>query len=162
VEEVRMQLSPQGPNPRFEAKTANTFADLTTNYWLFESGMGVAFLLSSVIALLVSLVITSQTLMAAVAASIREYATMRALGIPAAVLRGVVMRQSSYVGIAGLIVSGLVCAAVLWAASVFHVSAALTLPVMLGCGALVMVVALASGLAALLQVNKADPATLLR
>lgn len=162
IEEVRRQLSPQGLNPRFEALTAEDFADRTTNYWLFESGMGVAFLLSSVIAFLVSLVITSQTLMAAVAASIREYATVRALGIPAAALRGVVMRQSTYVGIAGLLASGLVCAAVLWAAQIFHVSAALTLPIMLACGALVMTVALASGLAALLQVNKADPASLLR
>ena len=162
VEEVRRQLSPKSRSPRYEAMTADEFADLTTNYWLFESGMGVAFLLSSLIAFMVSLVITSQTLMAAVAASLREYATLRALGIPAGVLRGVVMRQSIYVGVAGLLVSGLVCAAVLWAANVFHVSAALNLPIVLGCGALVMSVALASGLAALLQINRADPASLLR
>jgi putative ABC transport system permease protein len=162
VDEVREALSPRGPNPRYEAMTAEEFADRTTNYWLFESGMGTAFLLSSVIALLVSVVITSQTLMAAVAASIREYATLRALGIPAGALRGVVMRQSAYVGVSGLLASGLVCAAVLWTAKVFHVSAALTLPIALGCGALVMIVALTSGLTALLQLNKADPASLLR
>jgi putative ABC transport system permease protein len=162
VDAVQRDLSPKSRNARFEAVTAQGFADRTTFYWLFESGMGTAFVLSSVIAFFVSLVITSQTLMAAVTASIREYATMRALGVPGKDLRRVVLSQSSWVGISGLVLAGFISLLILWAATSFYVPVRVSPPIVLSCGALVMAVALGSGLASLLQLRKADPATLLR
>uniref|UniRef100_UPI0035C68B0F FtsX-like permease family protein n=1 Tax=Marinobacter sp. TaxID=50741 RepID=UPI0035C68B0F len=83
------------------------FAERSTNFWLFESGMGTAFGVSSLIALAVAIVITSQTLMAAVSASIREYATLRALGAPGRLLRGIVLQQAFWVGLAGVALAGL-------------------------------------------------------
>jgi putative ABC transport system permease protein len=162
VAAVQKALSPVSPNARFEAITAKEFADRTTFYWMFESGMGTVFVLSSVIAFFVSLVITSQTLMAAVSASIREYATMRALGVPSSMLRRVVLSQSAWVGLTGILCAAVISALIIWAAQTAYIPAQVSPVIALGCAALVMLVALGSGLAALLQLRKADPATLLR
>lgn len=161
-EAVRKDLSPKGPLARYEAWTARDFADRTTNFWLFESGMGTAFGVSSLIALAVAIVITSQTLMAAVAASIREYATLRALGAPGRLLRGIVLQQALWVGLAGMAIAGIVSALILWLAKLAYVPIALSPLIVGGCLGLVLMVAIASGLIALGQLSKADPAALLR
>jgi putative ABC transport system permease protein len=162
LDAVRSALSPKSQSPRYEAISASEFADRTTYYFLFESGMGTAFLLSSVIAFFVSLMITSQTLMAAVAASIREYATMRALGVSGGKLRRVVLTQSGWVGVVGIMVAIAVSGAIVWLALRFYVPITVSLPIAGSCAAMVMAAALFSGLVALFQLNKADPATLLR
>ena len=54
------------------------------------------------IVFLVGAVITSQTLMAAVAGSVREYATLNALGVGVRDLRRVVLEQAFWVGGIGL------------------------------------------------------------
>ena len=46
--------------------------------------------------------VTSQTLYAATAASLREYAVLRALGIPRWRMAGMVMAQSLWVGLGGI------------------------------------------------------------
>jgi putative ABC transport system permease protein len=162
VDAVQAALSPKTSAPRYEAISATEFADRTTYYFLFESGMGTAFLLSSLIAFFVSLMITSQTLMAAVAASIREYATMRALGVSGGKLRRVVLTQSGWVGIVGIAVAVLVSSAIVWLAIKAFVPIAVSVMIAGLCAAMVMAAALFSGLIALFQLNKADPATLLR
>lgn len=159
---VQAALSPKGPTARYQAWTARDFADRTTNYWLFESGMGTAFGLSSLIAALVAVVITSQTLMAAVAASIREFATLRALGASNSHLRSVVLQQALWVGIVGLAIAGIISALILWIAKLVYIPVALSLPITATCGALVLAVAILSGFVALSQLSKADPAALLR
>jgi putative ABC transport system permease protein len=162
VDSVQSALSPKTEAPRYEAISASEFADRTTYYFLFESGMGTVFLLSSLIAFFVSLMITSQTLMAAVAASVREYATMRALGVSAGKLRRVVLTQSGWVGIVGIAVSAAVSGVIFWIAIKLYVPIAVSVPIAGVCAAMVMAAALFSGLVALFQLNKADPATLLR
>ena len=123
---------------------------------------GTAFGLSSLIAICVAIVITSQTLMAAVAASIREFATLRALGAPTSHLRGVVLQQALWVGIAGLVIAGVLSALILWLAKLAYIPIALSMPITAACGILVLCVAILSGFAALSQLSKADPAALLR
>ncbi len=159
---VKEALSPKGVTARYEAWTAKDFANRTTNYWLFESGMGTAFGLSSLVAVIVAIVITSQTLMAAVAASIREFATLRALGAPGSHLRSVVLQQALWVGVVGLVIAGILSALVLWLAQLAYIPVAISLPITAGCGALVLCVAILSGFVALSQLSKADPAALLR
>lgn len=159
---VQAALSPKGGNARYQAWTAKDFADRSTNYWLFESGMGTAFGLSSLIAAIVAVVITSQTLMAAVAASIREFATLRALGAPNSHLRSVVLQQALWVGVVGLVVAAILSGLILWSAKLLYIPVAVSLPITAGCGVLVLCVAVFSGFAALSQLSKADPAALLR
>ena len=162
VEDVQRALSPQGDNARYEALTADDFADRTTRFWILSSGMGVMFLVSGIIVFLVSLAITSQTLMAAVAASLPEYATLRALGVPLRDLRGVVLKQAMWIGGLGLAIGALLAGIVVIIAALMFVPIGFNTSIIAGCAALLIVVAVASGLAGLTQLSKADPAALLR
>lgn len=144
-----------------EALTADNFARRTTRYWLVESGAGVAFLLGSVVAILVSVIITSQTLAAAVAGSLKEYAALRALGFPMSALRRIVLAQSGWVGAAGLAMAATLATLLAGAARAGAVPAVFSITMMAVAASLVMVTALGSGLFALRRVGQADPAVLL-
>lgn len=159
---VRDALQPAGGLRPFEVWTAEEFSNRSQGYWLFESGAGAGFLFSSLLGLLVGVVITSQTLMGAIVAALREYATLRALGVSTQALRAVVLEQSFWVGLAGLALTGLIGGLLLVAAQAARV--ALTLPAWaaLGGALLVLLIALGSGLAALRALNRAEPSTLLR
>jgi putative ABC transport system permease protein len=144
-----------------EALTANAFARRTTRYWLVESGAGVAFVFGSGVAILVSVIITSQTLAAAVAGSLKEYAALRALGFPMAALGRIVLAQSAWVGVAGLAAAAVLTGLLAVVARAGAVPAVFSASMMALAGGLVMVTALGSGLFALRRVGQADPAVLL-
>jgi putative ABC transport system permease protein len=162
VEDVQRALSPRGVNARYEALTADDFADRTTRFWIFSSGMGVIFIVSGIIVFIVSFAVTSQTLMAAVAASLPEYATLRALGVPLGELRRVVLRQAAWIGGLGLAIGAFLAVIVVNIAAFMFVPIALDSSILAVCAALLITVAAASGLAGLTQLSKADPAALLR
>jgi putative ABC transport system permease protein len=143
------------------AQTAEGFARRTTAYWLVESGAGVGFVLGSLVALLVAVIITSQTLAAAVAGSLKEYAALRALGFPMSTLRRIVLAQSGWVGAAGLAAAAALGLLLVLAARAGSAPVVVSAPMMAAAGALVMATALASGLFALRRVGEADPSVLL-
>lgn len=161
ADQVAAALNAHGASRGFEALTAPAFARRTTLYWLAESGAGVAFVFGSVVAILVAGVITSQTLSAAVAGSIREYAALRALGFSMRALRRIVVAQSAWVGGAGLAVGGLLTALLTVAAAAGAIPIVLTPAMIAVAAALVMLTALGSGALALRRVAQADPAVLL-
>lgn len=161
ADQVAAALNADGASRGFEALTAPAFARRTTLYWLAESGAGVAFVFGSVVAILVAGVITSQTLSAAVAGSIREYAALRALGFSMRALRRIVVAQSAWVGGAGLAVGGLLTALLTVAAAASAIPIVLTPAMIAVAAALVMLTALGSGALALRRVAQADPAVLL-
>jgi putative ABC transport system permease protein len=117
---------------------------------------------TALLSLLVGMAITSQTLYAATAASLREYAVLRALGIPRRRMAGLVMAQSLWVGLGGI---GLAIPLILALAAGGDVAGArVLLPAWLfalGSG-LTLGMALSSGLAALRSLRLVEPITLLR
>lgn len=160
-EAVRNRMNVDG-RELFRAMTPQQLSVMSQSYWLLESGAGVGFLFSTTLGLLVGVVITSQTLRGAVLASLREYATLRALGIPLGALRRVVVEQSLWVGVAGLLITALGSAAVWWAATSADVAVAFTWWSALGTAVFTLLVSLASGLFSLGALFKTEPAELLR
>lgn len=156
------RLNAAGQSGRFQAWTRDAFARRAVTYWMFETGAGLGVLFLAVVVVLVGAVITSQTLMGAVAGSIREYATLQALGVGVRALRRVVLEQAAWVGAFGIVAGGLVTVLVVALAQRRDVPAQLSPLVVLVCAALVMGIALLSGLAALRTLRHADPASLLR
>lgn len=155
------RLNRVGQSSGFEALDAKAFADRTTRYWLSESGAGVAFLFGSIVALAVAVIITSQTLTAAVVGSIKEYAALRALGFSMRSLRSIVFEQSAWVGAAGLAAAGVLTVLLAFVARAQGVPIILSAPMMVAAGSLIILVALGSGAWALRRVALADPASLL-
>jgi putative ABC transport system permease protein len=146
----------------YDVWTARDFARRSQLYWILDTGAGAGVLFLAGIVFLVGAVITSQTLIAAVIGSVREYATLNALGVGVGALRKVVMEQAFWVGALGLIGSSVLGAIAL------AIARARNVPVSLGpwttavCLLLCMSLAIVSGLAAMRSLHRADPATLLR
>ena len=158
---VARALSGQGKGRGFEALTGRAFAGRTTRYWLTESGAGVAFVFGSLVAMSAAVIITSQTLAAAVAGSLKEFAALRALGFSMRALNDIVLQQSFWVGVAGLALAGLLTGVLAAVARLGDVPMVLSAPMVAAAAALVLVTALGSGAYALRRVGQADPATLL-
>jgi putative ABC transport system permease protein len=142
--------------------SADDFAHISVRYWMFDTGAGAGVLFLAGIVFLVGAVITSQTLIAAVNGSVREYATLNALGVGVGALRRVVLEQAFWVGALGLLGASVLGVVLLLLARGQNVPVVLNLPAALGCIVLVMGLAAVSGLAAMRSLRGADPATLLR
>jgi putative ABC transport system permease protein len=144
------------------AFTSEEFSLRSRLHWLTKTKAGIALGCAAVLGLLVGAVVTSQTLYAATAASLREYAVLRALGIPRWRMAAAVVGQSFWIGVAGVALAlpavlGLAYAADLLGAKVLLPSW------LLGTASVVtMVMALLSGLAALRSLRLIEPAILLR
>ena len=151
-----------GPFGPFSVWTANEFSNRSQLYWLFDTGAGIAVLFMAIIVCLVGAVVTSQSLMAVVANSAREYAMLNALGASLLSLSRVVLEQACWIGGLGLIVGGLTSSALLRLASWYDVPVDMNLPVAAGCASLVVGLTLASGLFAMRGLARAEPAMLLR
>ena len=74
-------------------------------YWLFRSRGGTVLICTLVLALLVGLAVTSETLYAAVLAQAKEFAVLEALGIPRRHVVGLVLAQSFWLGVGGVLLA---------------------------------------------------------
>lgn len=146
----------------YEVWTARDFARRSELYWLLDTGAGAGVMFLAVIVFAAGAAISSQALMAGVAGSLREYATLNALGVGIASLRWVVLEQALWVGFAGLLGAAVLGGALLLLARAEDVPVVLDVSVTLLCMAVALGVAVVSGLAAVQSLRRADPATLLR
>jgi putative ABC transport system permease protein len=158
---VAAGLREVGRRRGFEPMTSQTFADRSVRYWLAESGAGVAFVFGSAVAIRVAVIVTSQTLAAAVAASLKDYAALRALGFTIGALRAIVLAQTAWIAAAGVLLAGALAAVLAIAARLGDTPLVLTAPMVAAAIGLVALVAFGSGLWALRRVARADPAVLL-
>jgi putative ABC transport system permease protein len=148
--------------PSLSAFTRDELSLRSRLRWLTMTKAGIALSYAAALGLLVGAFVTAQTLYAATAASLREYAVLRALGIPywrSAVLVGV---QSCLVGVAGafLAVPGVYGLAVV--ADRLTISVLLPGWLLAGTAGLTVAMALLSSLSALRLLRRVDPAVLLR
>lgn len=160
---VVVQRLRQKYSDEMSAFTSSEFSRRSEWHWLTKTKAGIAMAVLSLLGLLVGAVVTGFTLYAATAASIREYAVLRALGIPRWRMGMAVMSQSFWVGVMGVAV-GLptmyVLARAAETAGNLRVSLA---PWLLGSVAIItLAMALVSGLAALRILRQVEPANLLR
>jgi putative ABC transport system permease protein len=159
---LRDALQPLLRRESFHLWTADEFSTATQRYWLLESGVGAGFLFSSLLGLVIGVVITSQTLRAAILASLREYATFRAIGVPSSRLGGVVLEQSIWIGAAGAVATVLLSLLIAALAQAFYVPLKLTLMSMAAAAVIGLVTAALSGVLALRELYRLEPAELLR
>lgn len=159
---LQAELQPEGEQPPWRIMTPSEFSQASQLYWLAESGAGAGFAFSAVLGLLVGIAITSQTLRGALLAQLREYATLRALGVPVRALRAVVLEQALWVGVGGVVVTAAL--AVLLALAADAVEVAILFPWWgVTATALFMIaIACAAGWLALAPLYATEPADLLR
>lgn len=149
-------------NPNISAFTSWEFSFRSRMHWLTKTKAGIALGYAAALGLLVGAVVTSQTLYAATAASLREFAVLRAMGIPRWRMQLLVMNQSLWVGLLGV---GLALPAVHGLAEVAdYLGVKVELPMWLlgSATGVTLSMALLSGLFALRSLRNVEPAALLR
>jgi putative ABC transport system permease protein len=141
--------------------SSGDFSQLTRLYWLTQTKAGLATGWSALLGMVVGGVITSQSLYSATAANRREFAVLRAMGVPRWRLTASVLAQAFWVGCIGVVLAMASAFGLGW------VTAAIGLPLVLPVGLLVaaatatLVMAVLSSILALRSVQRIDPAELL-
>jgi len=134
------------------------FGHMTTFYWMFTTGAGVAVLIAAVLGLVVGFVVVAQTIYATTMDHIREYGTLKAMGAPNRYVYKVIMKQAAISALIGYVLGMIV--------SVFVVQgsqkggAAILMPPPMAVGMFFLTLAMCVG-AALVSINKVtriDPA----
>ncbi len=143
------------------AYTSAEFSFRSRWYWLVMSGAGISLSCSALLGLLVGAVVTSQTLYAATAASFREYALLQALGVPRWRMGLMIVTQSLYLGVAGVLLA--LPAAFVLADAAGLMGARVFLPpwVLGAAGGLTLTMALLAGLTALRSLRHVELTMLL-
>jgi putative ABC transport system permease protein len=144
------------------AFTADEFSYRSRMHWLLKTKAGVALGYAALLGLLVGAVVTSQTLYAATAASLRELAVLRAMGIPRWRMALLVMAQSFWVGVVGIALALPAVHGLAALAERLTVEVILRWWVQVGAAVVTLVMALLSGLFALRSLRQVEPAALLR
>lgn len=147
-----------GAYRQLTAFTSDQFSARSRMHWLTTTKAGIALGLTAMLGLLVGAVVTSQTLYAATAASQREFATLRAMGIPRWRLKFMVLVQSFWVGLFGIVVAAPGAFLIAEAANRMGTSVRLHPLILMASAGITMAMALGSGLAALRSFQHVDPA----
>jgi putative ABC transport system permease protein len=158
---VRDQLNAEA-HGAYRAWTLKDFNQANEAAIMNEQIIGLLLGFAVFLAALIGIGVTSQTLRGAILSNIREFASLRALGISMGSLRMIVMQLSFWVGVAGLfaalMLTGLIAA---WAASIGLPLVIRPPTAIFVCG-MMMVIAVVSGAMAMGILKKSQPADLLR
>ena len=146
----------------YRAWTRIQFNRANENAVMSQQIVGVMLVFLTIMAILIGVGITSQTLRGAILSNIREFASLRALGISMFSLRWIVVEMSIWAGVAGIGMAGLIT----WLAALAAGGAGLPLvirpqPALMIC-VMLMVIAVVSGAMAMGVLKHSEPADLLR
>lgn len=161
AEIVRDQLN-AASGGAYRAWTRPDLAKANEGALMKEQIIGILLGFSVFLGFLIGVGITSQTLRGAILANIKEFASLRALGVSMGSLRWVVVELSFWVGVVGLLATGVFTWLVYLAGKSAGVPMGFPLPAILGVAALLMAISLASGVLSLGILKQSQPADLLR
>lgn len=149
-------------NGRYKAWQREDLSRASQKSMLTEGGIVVMIGFAVVVGAFIGIVITWQTLQGAILANVKEFASLRALGVSMGSLRLIVMELSLWVGVAGLLLTGLLAAAVGILATSFGVPMDFPLFIDLPVAGTLLLIAILSGALSLGILRKSQPADLLR
>ena len=158
---VRDQLN-AGAHGAYRAWTLKEFNQANEAAIMGEQIIGLLLGFAVFLAALIGIGVTSQTLRGAILSNIREFASLRALGIAMGSLRLIVMELSFWVGVAGLIAALLFTFLIGLAASGIGLPLVIRPPTTIFVCVMMMIIAVISGAMAMGILKKSQPADLLR
>jgi putative ABC transport system permease protein len=146
----------------YRAWTKNELSDANGKQLLQEQIIGIMLGFSVFLGVMIGVGITSQTLRGAILANIKEFASLRALGVSMGSLRLVVVELSIWVGLAGLGMTGLMILGVDALAHAGGVPMDYHIDQVGMTSLLLLAISVGSGLLSLGVLEKSQPADLLR
>src|SRR5262245_35113631 len=152
----------RGEHKNLSTFTSRDFSLRSRMHWLTKTKAGIALGYAAALGLLVGAVVTSQTLYAATVASLREFAVLRALGIPRWRMGMMVLAQSFWVGVIGVALALPAVYLLAQIADRLGVKVMLPWELLVSAAGVTLTMAMLSGLAALRSLRLVEPAMLLR
>jgi len=147
---------------RYKAWSRQDLSESSQKSMLKEGGISVMIGFAVVVGTFIGIVITWQTLQGAILANIKEFASLRALGVSMGSLRLIVLELSLWVGVAGMLLAATIIGAVWVLGRSFGVPMDFPLFIDLPVAITLLLIALASGALSLGVLKKSQPADLLR
>jgi putative ABC transport system permease protein len=161
AETVAAQLNALGAG-QWKAWTRQELADANAGA-MFEEGILVIIIGGCVVlGTIIGVAITWQTLQGAIMANIKEFASLRALGVGMGSLRRIVMELSFWVGVVGVVAAISLTLLVQWFAAANAVIIALPPALLMIVGGGLIVIAMLSGMLSMGVLKNSQPADLLR
>lgn len=148
--------------PSLDVFAREDFSRHTRRYWMLQTGMGIGFLFTSILAIAVGTVIVSQAIYAATAEHLPEYGTLKAMGMGGVGLGTVVLWQAVLAALTGALPGCLMGAFAVGAIRAHGLEAALT-PALIGTTvAAAVVAATLAALTSIARVRRLDAALVFR
>ena len=161
AEIVAAQLNKKA-DVKFRAWTRQELADANSGAMLEDQIIGIMLGFSAFLGLLIGVAITWQTLRGAIMANIKEFASLRALGVSMGDLRNIVMELSFWVGVVGVLAAGLLTWLVTLLATAGGVPMYFPPMLVVIVAVFLIVIAMLSGFLSLGILKNSQPADLLR
>ena len=161
AEQVRDQLN-AASNGQYRAWTREELSRANEGALLKEQIIGIILVFAVLLGTGIGIGITWQTLRGAVFANIKEFASLRALGVSMGSLRLVVMELSFWVGVVGSLAAGAFIAGVGALAGAAGLPMSFPVPILIQAAIGLILVAVISGFLSLGVLKQSQPADLLR
>jgi putative ABC transport system permease protein len=161
AQQVAAELNVLGKG-QYRAWSRDDLSKVSQRFMLKEGGVTMMIGFAIVVGIFIGIVISWQTLQGAILANMKEFASLRALGVSLWSLRRIVMELSLWVGLAGLIFTAVLTGVVGAVAQAFSVPMHFPLFIVGPVALTLLFIALGSGVLSLGALKRSQPADLLR
>ncbi|NJO40998.1 MAG: ABC transporter permease [Cyanobacteria bacterium CRU_2_1] len=157
LQELKQRLQQSLPNTY--AFTRGEMAKRTRAYWVQRTGVGFILGLGAVVGMIVGSVIVGQILYSSVADHLKEYATLKAMGVSNRVVYSIIIQQALWMGVLGYIPSLALCIGLgFWTFATQGIMILITPLTAAGILGLTVFMCVGSALFAVQKVTRVDPA----
>jgi len=161
VGQVVAELNKLGTG-QYKAWSRSDLSKVSERSMLKEGGISVMIGFAVIVGAFIGVVITWQTLQAAILANIKEFAGLRALGVSMGSLRLIIMEISFWVGVFGLVMTAVLVGGISLVARSFNIPMDFPLYIDIPVSIVLLLIAIMSGFFSLGVLKKSQPADLLR
>lgn len=148
--------------PNNDVYTRQEFIDRTVNYWTIQTGIGLAFFLTAVLAVLIGGAIVGQTIYAGTIEHLRDYGTLKAMGAQNSDINLVILTQAAVSAVLGFAIGVIVTLASRGGIETAGVSMQLPLLLFVVVFAIVVLTCLAAAYISVRKVKTLDPVMVFR
>jgi putative ABC transport system permease protein len=103
---AQLQKALQARLTDVDVLTTAQFSRMTTVYWMFTTGAGIAVLIAAALGLVVGVVVVAQTIYATTMDHIREFGTLKAMGASNRYIHRIIIQQALISAVIGYVLAG--------------------------------------------------------
>jgi putative ABC transport system permease protein len=160
LEDLRRRLSER--LSEVDVLTRDEFANMTSNYWIFTTGAGMAIMLAAVLGLLVGLVVVAQTIYSSTMDHLREFGTLKAMGATNGYIYRIIIKQATISAVIGYALGMSIGLLIVWKSDTFGASILIPWPLGVAMFFITVIMCMGAAVVSINKVTKIDPVMVFR